>query len=32
MKPTIHDLTTGFRLTRVKGVLDKIDLDQSDGA
>ena len=23
----IHDLTTGFRLTRVKGVLDKIDLD-----
>ncbi|OGM11172.1 hypothetical protein A2W13_00115 [Candidatus Woesebacteria bacterium RBG_16_36_11] len=27
MKPKIHDLTTGFRLTRVKGVLDKIDLD-----
>jgi dolichol-phosphate mannosyltransferase len=23
----IHDLTTGFRLTRVKGVLDKIDLE-----
>jgi len=23
----IHDLTTGFRLSRVKGVLDKIDLD-----
>ena len=23
----IHDLTTGFRLTRVKGVLDQIDLD-----
>lgn len=27
LKPSIHDLTTGFRLTRVKGVLDKIDLD-----
>jgi len=27
VKPKIHDLTTGFRLTRVKGVLDKIDLD-----
>lgn len=27
LKPKIHDLTTGFRLTRVKGVLDKIDLD-----
>jgi dolichol-phosphate mannosyltransferase len=26
-KPKLHDLTTGFRLTRVKGVLDKIDLD-----
>jgi dolichol-phosphate mannosyltransferase len=26
-KPSLHDLTTGFRLTRVKGVLDKIDLD-----
>jgi dolichol-phosphate mannosyltransferase len=24
----IHDLTTGFRLTRVKGVLDKIDLEK----
>lgn len=23
----IHDLTTGFRLTRVKGVLEKIDLE-----
>jgi len=27
VKPKLHDLTTGFRLTRVKGVLDKIDLD-----
>ena len=27
LKPSLHDLTTGFRLTRVKGVLDKIDLD-----
>jgi len=27
LKPSIHDLTTGFRLTKVKGVLDKIDLD-----
>lgn len=27
VKPGIHDLTTGFRLTRVKGVLEKIDLD-----
>jgi len=27
VKPKIHDLTTGFRLTRVKGVLEKIDLD-----
>lgn len=26
-KPKLHDLTTGFRLSRVKGVLDKIDLD-----
>lgn len=25
--PKIHDVTTGFRLTRVKGILDKIDLD-----
>ncbi|MBI9082517.1 MAG: polyprenol monophosphomannose synthase [Desulfobacterales bacterium] len=24
--PGIHDLTTGFRLTRVRGVLDRIDL------
>ena len=27
LKPKLHDLTTGFRLTRVKGVLDKIDLE-----
>jgi len=27
LKPKIHDLTTGFRLTKVKGVLDKIELD-----
>lgn len=27
LKPKIHDLTTGFRLTRVKGVLDRIDLE-----
>lgn len=27
LKPGIHDLTTGFRLARVKGVLDKIDLN-----
>lgn len=27
LKPSIHDLTTGFRLSRVKGVLDKIDLE-----
>jgi len=27
LKPKLHDLTTGFRLTRVKGVLDRIDLD-----
>lgn len=27
LKPSLHDLTTGFRLSRVKGVLDKIDLD-----
>jgi len=27
VKPSLHDLTTGFRLTKVKGVLDKIDLD-----
>ncbi len=27
LKFWLHDVTTGFRLTRVKGVLDKIDLD-----
>ena len=27
VKPKLHDLTTGFRLTKVKGVLDKIGLD-----
>lgn len=27
LKPRLHDLTTGFRLTKVEGVLDKIDLD-----
>lgn len=27
LKPSVHDLTTGFRLARVKGVLDKIDLE-----
>ena len=27
LKPSLHDLTTGFRLTKVEGVLDKIDLD-----
>ncbi len=27
LKPSIHDLTTGFRLARVKGILDKIDLN-----
>lgn len=26
-KFSIHDMTTGFRLTKVKGVLDKIDLE-----
>ena len=26
-RPKLHDLTTGFRLTRVKGVLDKIKLE-----
>jgi len=26
-KFSIHDMTTGFRLTKVKGVLDKVDLD-----
>jgi dolichol-phosphate mannosyltransferase len=28
VKPSIHDLTTGFRLTKVKGVLDDIALDE----
>jgi dolichol-phosphate mannosyltransferase len=27
IKPKLHDLTTGFRLTKVKNVLDKIDLN-----
>jgi dolichol-phosphate mannosyltransferase len=27
LKPGIHDMTTGFRLTKVKDVLEKIDLD-----
>lgn len=27
LKPKLHDLTTGFRLTKVRGVLDKIDLN-----
>jgi len=27
LKPQFHDMTTGFRLTRVKGVMDKIDLE-----
>lgn len=27
LKPKIHDLTTGFRLTKVRGVLDQIDLE-----
>lgn len=27
LKPNLHDITTGFRLTRVKNVLDRIDLD-----
>jgi dolichol-phosphate mannosyltransferase len=27
LRPKLHDLTTGFRLMKVKGVLDKIDLD-----
>lgn len=27
LKPSLHDLTTGFRLMKVKGVLDQIDLD-----
>lgn len=28
LKPSVHDLTTGFRLTKVEGVLDKIDLEK----
>jgi len=28
LKPSIHDLTTGFRLTKVKGVLDRIELEK----
>src|SRR4030042_5816535 len=28
LKPSIHDLTTGFRLTKVKGVLDGIELEK----
>ena len=27
VKPKLHDLTTGFRLTKVKGVLDQIELE-----
>lgn len=27
LKPSLHDLTTGFRLTKVKGILDQIDLN-----
>lgn len=27
LKPFLHDLTTGFRLTKVRGVLDRINLD-----
>lgn len=27
VKPRLHDLTTGFRLMKVKGVLDQIDLE-----
>lgn len=27
LKPSLHDLTTGFRLMKVKGVLDQIDLE-----
>lgn len=27
LKPALHDLTTGFRLTKVEGVLDKIELN-----
>ncbi len=28
LKPSVHDLTTGFRLSKVDGVLDKIDLEK----
>ncbi len=28
LKPKIHDLTTGFRLAKVKGVLNKIELEK----
>jgi len=27
VKPKLHDVTTGFRLTKVKGVMDHIDLE-----
>ena len=27
LMPQVHDLTTGFKLTKVKGVLDKVPLD-----
>ena len=27
LMPAVHDLTTGFKLTKVKGVMDAIDLD-----
>ena len=27
LMPKVHDLTTGFKITKVKGVLNKIDLD-----
>lgn len=27
VKPKLHDVTTGFRLTKIKGVLDHIDLE-----
>lgn len=27
LMPQIHDVTTGFKLAKVKGVLDKVDLD-----
>jgi dolichol-phosphate mannosyltransferase len=27
LKPKVHDLTTGFRLTKVKGILDRIKLE-----